>query len=299
MQIPPDFFTDPIGFISYHWILIFPYLFLLFQLIVLVLIYMIIVRLAKRSVRAVGMGTEAASGITMVLRLMFFMAGITIVVGILDPTYSTVISLAALFGTALGLAFSQAMGNIVSGLYVFAARPFRVGDYVRIGTVEGIVDEITLNYTNVLLSDETRKLVPNSKVVSSEVTNFVIQIDDYIVEKEEEKVHEVEGRSGAYRRALDLALNTLKELTDEDEAYRYTFDLTIHMSRNHNKICKIFDKVCTKWESRFLTRPTYVVWNKPSAAITYRFAFIVVDPMVIVKSTSQFMRDLLDSYYNP
>jgi small-conductance mechanosensitive channel len=31
-------------------------------------------------------------------------------------------------------------------LYVFAARPFRVGDYVKIGSVEGIVREITLNY---------------------------------------------------------------------------------------------------------------------------------------------------------
>jgi hypothetical protein len=260
---------------------------------------MIIVRLAKRSVKAVGMGTEAASGIKLVLRLMFFIAGVTIAVGILDPTYSTIISLAALFGTAIGLAFSQAMGNIVSGLYVFAARPFRVGDYVKIGTVEGIVEEITLNYTNILLSDETRKLVPNSKVVSSEVTNFVIQIDDYITEKEEEKEHEVEGRSRAYRRAWDLAINQLKELTDEDEAYRYTFDLTIHMSRNHSKICKIFDEVCRKWENRFLTRPTYVVWNKPSAAITYRFAFIVADPMIIVKNTSHFMRELLDSYYNP
>ena len=162
------------------------------SLIILMLLYFIITRLVKRSLRSIGMGIEAATGIVLVLRLVFFMAGIMIVIGAFEASIATLLSLTAIFGTALGLAFSQALGNIVSGLYVLAARPFRVGDYVRVGTVEGIVREITLNYTRILLADETRQLLPNSKVVTSEVTNFRVTVSDLIknTEEEAETIHE-------------------------------------------------------------------------------------------------------------
>jgi len=160
----PDFFVDPILFVQFHWENIFPYVLVLVYLIILTIIYMIATSLARRSLKSIGMGIEAASGVVLILRLIFFIGAVTILISAFEASLATILSLGAIFGTALGLAFSQALGNIVSGLYVVAARPFRVGDYVRIGTVEGIVKEITLNYTRVLLADETHQLVPNNKV---------------------------------------------------------------------------------------------------------------------------------------
>jgi small-conductance mechanosensitive channel len=184
----------------------------------------------------------------------------------------------------------------VSGLYVLAARPFRVGDYVRIGSVEGIVNEITLNYTRVLQPDETSQLVPNSKVLSSEVTNFRIRISDYIKEKEKE-AEQTGDRS--IKRSLRSMIHELRTLTGYDDAYRYTFDISIHMSFNHKEVLELFDEMCEKWTKTFLAKPTYFVWAKPAAAITYRFAFITEDPMVIVKKGADFMMDLLQVYYTP
>ena len=192
MPPPPNPVADPWGYIVYYINLFFPYIMVVVSLIILMLLYFIITRLVKRSLRSIGMGIEAATGIVLVLRLVFFMAGIMIVIGAFEASIATLLSLTAIFGTALGLAFSQALGNIVSGLYVLAARPFRVGDYVRVGTVEGIVREITLNYTRILLADETRQLLPNSKVVTSEVTNFRVTVSDLIknTEEEAETIHE-------------------------------------------------------------------------------------------------------------
>jgi hypothetical protein len=298
LQTPPDFMVDPIGYIQFYLSLYSPYILLFVALVVLVVLYFVVTRLAKRSLVRIGMGQEATTGIVLILRLIFFIAAVMLLVSYFEANYAAILSASAIFGTALGLAFSTALSNIVSGLYVLAARPFRVGDYVRIGDVEGIVREITLNYTRVLLSDESRQLVPNSKVVTSQVTNFRIDLSAYVKEKEEEATREAE-RDHSYRETLDDAWRQLRMLTKDEEAYRYTFDLNIHMSQDMGKTMETFDRVCDKWSHVFLTRPTYMVWAKPTAAITIRFAFIVSDPMVIVKRSSDFMKDLLQDYYEP
>lgn len=297
MPPPPNPVADPWGYIVYYINLFFPYIMVVVSLIILMLLYFIITRLVKRSLKSIGMGIEAATGIVLVLRLVFFMAGIMIVIGAFEASIATLLSLTAIFGTALGLAFSQALGNIVSGLYVLAARPFRVGDYVRVGTVEGIVREITLNYTRILLADETRQLLPNSKVVTSEVTNFRVAVSDLIKNKEEEAetIHEEKQRK-SYLRSIDTAIGKLRNMAGDADAFKYTFDMNIHMNYDQRAMQQHFDKVCKDYEKVFLARPTYQIWAKPVAAVTYRFTFIVEDPMMIITKTSEFMEDLLEVY---
>ncbi|TFG34783.1 mechanosensitive ion channel [Candidatus Thorarchaeota archaeon] len=296
---PPDFLTNPIEYIKFYWNQILPYLVLVITLVILLAAYVVITRLARKSLQNVGMGPEASTGIVIILRLIFFMAAISVIVTAFQTSFATILSLSAIFGTALGLAFSQALGNIVSGLYVLTARPFRVGDYVKIGNVEGIVREITLNYTRVLLADETTELVPNNKVVSSEVTNYRIDISSYIqiIEGEEKEEMESKTRGRNYIHHLGDALSRLRQITGIEEAYRYTFDINIHMSYNQKAMMNWFDQVCDKWSTIFATRPTYQVWAKPTAAVTYRFAYIVEDPMIIIRRGSDFLNDLLEKYY--
>ncbi len=294
---PPDFFTDPLGYLFYYINLLLPLIMLGIYLVILLIAYVAITRIVKRSLISIGMGVEAATGIVLVLRLIFFMAGVMIIVGAFEASVATLLSITAIFGTALGLAFSQALGNIVSGLYVLAARPFRVGDYVRVGNVEGIVREITLNYTRILLGDETRQLLPNSKVVSSEVTNFRVAVADLLKDKEEE-IEEVkeEKQKKSYIRSIDKAIGKLRFMAGDANAYKYTFDMNIHMSYDQRAMQRHFDKVCKDYENVFLALPTYQIWAKPVAAITYRFTYIVDDPMMIIKKTSEFMEDLLQAY---
>ncbi|MFW9847395.1 MAG: mechanosensitive ion channel family protein, partial [Candidatus Thorarchaeota archaeon] len=296
-QTPPDFLVDPIGYIQFYWTQISPYLFLALALLIIAFLYIFMIRIAKRSLLAVGMGREATTGIVLILRLIFFMITIILLIGFFEADTAAIISVSAIFGTALGLAFSTALSNIVSGLYVLTARPFRVGDYVRIGVAEGIVREITLNYTRILLPDENVQLVPNNKVVSSEVTNFRIDISQFVQKKEEEEEARSSATPHSYRKTLDDAWKQLKVLAKDEIAYRYTFDLNVHMSQDHSEILQNFDRVCNEWATVFLIRPDYIVWAKPVAAITYRFSFIVKDPMVIIKEGSNFMKDLLQSYY--
>jgi len=296
---PPDFFVNPIEYLQFYWEQILPYAIVLASLILLFIIYIATTTLARRSLKSVGMGVEAASGIVLILRLIFFIAAVTIVVGSFEADLATILSLGAIFGTALGLAFSQALGNIVSGLYVLAARPFRVGDYVKIGNIEGIVREITLNYTRIFQADETVQLVPNNKVVGSEVTNYRIEdIPGLIEEQKVDREEAVDERRGSrYIRSIDKAIDRIRDLATDEDFYRYTFSLTLHMSFDHKKLTQHFNKVCDKWSNIYLTRPTYIIWIKPNAAITYRFTIVVANPMTIIKKNSIFMQELLLHFF--
>lgn len=72
--------------------------------------------------------------------------------------------------------------------------------------------------------------------------------------------------------------------------------MNIHMNYDQRAMQQHFDKVCKDYEKVFLARPTYQIWAKPVAAVTYRFTFIVEDPMMIITKTSEFMEDLLEVY---
>jgi len=74
----------------------------------------------------------------------------------------------------VGLAAQQTLGNLIAGTVLLSARPFRVGDRVRLqgggigGRLEGVVSSLGLLYLT-LASGEDSILVPNSVVLGLDV----------------------------------------------------------------------------------------------------------------------------------
>ena len=73
-----------------------------------------------------------------------------------------------------GLAAQQTLGNLIAGMVLLSARPFRVGDLVRLqggpigGELEGTVSSLGLLYTT-LAKGENSILVPNSSVLNAAI----------------------------------------------------------------------------------------------------------------------------------
>jgi small conductance mechanosensitive channel len=71
----------------------------------------------------------------------------------------------------LGLAAQQTLGNVFAGTVLLSARPFRVGDRVRLqggplaGQIEGTVSALGLLYTT-FLTEDGLTMVPNSVVLN-------------------------------------------------------------------------------------------------------------------------------------
>ncbi len=270
-----------------------PFIAIIPVLIMIYIAYLIVVRTAKISFRKVDASREATSGVIFALRMIFFILALTAILAAAQVIQGdTAITITALAGTALGLAFSKALSNLVSGIYVLAARPFRVGDYIKIGDTEGLVLEITLNYTRLLQSDFTRKFVPNSKVVDTDVINYRVRIDDYVLERGIEYVDTSDPET-----KIGYAMEKLKYLTKGEEIYRYTFDIFVHKDYPLEKVEAQFESLCNEWRFKFTERPEYFYLSNQNFGIIYRFAFITKDPKVILTDGADFQTALARSLF--
>jgi small conductance mechanosensitive channel len=81
----------------------------------------------------------------------------------------------AFTAVVLGLAAQQTIGNVFAGVVLQSARPFRVGERVRLrggpmaGEVEGIVSNLGLFYVT-LVDGANRLLIPNSQLLQLAIT---------------------------------------------------------------------------------------------------------------------------------
>jgi len=80
----------------------------------------------------------------------------------------------AITAVVFGLAAQQTLGNLIAGMVLISARPFRVGDRVRLqggglaGQLEGVVASLGLLYTTFAQGQDSI-MVPNNIVLSSAV----------------------------------------------------------------------------------------------------------------------------------
>jgi small-conductance mechanosensitive channel len=118
---------------------------------------------------------SAANNLVLTFRILILIGAVLVIsrVGGLPPEW--IVSISAIVGAALGFASQKTLGNFLAGLFLFAARPFKVGDYVRLGTVEGVVQEITINYTKVLTIGKSTVSISNLQILDRDVTNFTVE----------------------------------------------------------------------------------------------------------------------------
>ena len=75
-------------------------------------------------------------------------------------------------GFILGFAFQESLGNLASGLMIAINTPFKVGDYVIVAGLEGVVQEVNMMATILTTADNKKVVVPNKAAWGSPITNF-------------------------------------------------------------------------------------------------------------------------------
>ncbi len=294
MQLNPILSTleDLIGFLleplGLRWLAL--YIAFIPFLIIIYILYLISIRSVRVSLRKAGVPREASTGIIFGIRLIFLGVFAFLLLTSFEASLGAALTLSTLLGTAIGLAFSRALSNIVSGIYLFAARPFRVGDYVNVGGTEGLVVEITLNYTRLLQSDFTRTYVPNNRVIESQLTNYRIRLDDYVRER-----GIVNNTDRSQTRKRDIAIGALRDLTKGEEVHRYSFEISVHKDYPLDQVHKAFSSICEKWSERFLLPPEFLFSQNTNVAIIYRFAYLVRNPQDILEFGSDFQAEIAES----
>jgi small-conductance mechanosensitive channel len=120
------------------------------------------------------MDPATAGTVGFVIRLMTIGITLLIALSVAQANAGTLIAGSAFTAVVLGLAAQQTLGNLFAGMVLLTARPFRVGERVRLqagavgGSVEGIVSSLGLLYTTLARGDD-RILVPNNVVLAAAV----------------------------------------------------------------------------------------------------------------------------------
>jgi small conductance mechanosensitive channel len=122
--------------------------------------------------RRLDPGTAGTAGF--LLRLLTVLIVTIVALRVAGLTTQTLALGGGFTAVVFGLAAQQTLGNLIAGMVLLSARPFRVGERVRLqagglaGQTEGVVSSLGLLYTT-LARGEDRIMVPNSVVLSSAV----------------------------------------------------------------------------------------------------------------------------------
>jgi small-conductance mechanosensitive channel len=120
------------------------------------------------------MDPATAGTVGFLIRLLTILLSLLIALRVAGIQPQTLAVGGAFTAVVLGLAAQQTLGNVIAGMVLLSARPFRVGERVRLqagavaGVVEGIVSSLGLLYTT-LARGADRIMIPNSVVLAAAV----------------------------------------------------------------------------------------------------------------------------------
>jgi small conductance mechanosensitive channel len=120
------------------------------------------------------MDPSTAGTVGFLIRLATIAVTLIAALSIAQVKPSALVGGAAVTAVVLGLAAQQTLGNLFAGMVLISARPFRVGERVRLqaggvgGSIEGVVSSQGLLYTTLARGDD-RVMIPNTVVLASAV----------------------------------------------------------------------------------------------------------------------------------
>lgn len=128
------------------------------------------------SQRATGLGRRADSIFFPILRnFVRFLWVVAILIGFLSALDVNVTGLIAglgIGGLVLALAAKDSVENIFGSVTILFDMPFGIGDWVKIGDVNGVVEEINLRSTRIRTFADSVITLPNSNLTKAAVENY-------------------------------------------------------------------------------------------------------------------------------
>jgi len=118
------------------------------------------------------MDPGARNAFTTLCRYAITAVGFLLAFNTIGFRWSSVQWLVAALGVGLGFGLQEIVANFICGLIVLFERPFRVGDTVTIGDVNGTVSRIRIRATTILDWDRKELIVPNKEFITGQLINW-------------------------------------------------------------------------------------------------------------------------------
>ena len=90
----------------------------------------------------------------------------------LGISFSALLGAAGIFGVAIGFAAQTSVSNIISGVFVMAERAFKIGDFLQVDTIFGIVESIDLLSVKLRTTENQLVRIPNETIIKTNLINI-------------------------------------------------------------------------------------------------------------------------------
>ena len=224
-----------------------------------VILERLITRWLRRLIKKTEMPPDVGNGLILTGRLIILVGAAIALLSVGGVSSEVLISFSALGGAAVGFASTRTIGNLIAGLFIWVTRPFRVGDYVRTDGVEGIVQEITLNYAKILTPSNTVVSISTQRILDRDITNFRFR-------------------------------------GEESNLFCYGLELTFDYSLSTEKLEALLNKVIEHYAEKLPKRPEFLQSRLTSSARHYMFYIYVEDPKDIFVLQPQILKEITQEF---
>ncbi len=146
-------------------------------LLVLVLFWLLartVRALARRLLGRVSHSEQVTRLLSGALFLAIAGVGLFVALGVmgLDKTVASLLAGAGIVGIALGFALQDVAANVMGGVFLSVQRPFGAGQLVETKDFFGVVERVSLRWTELRTPDGQLVLIPNKEVVNNPLINY-------------------------------------------------------------------------------------------------------------------------------
>ena len=99
-----------------------------------------------------------------VVKYIFYFIGIVMILDIFGINTASILATAGIGGLAIGFGAQSLVKDIITGFFILFEDQFSVGDYIKLGEFEGIVEELGVRITKLRDFSGELHIIPNSNI---------------------------------------------------------------------------------------------------------------------------------------
>lgn len=192
---------------------------------------------------------------------------------------------------AISLTFRERINNIASGVLILTSDDFKITDLIQTNGIQGIVSNITLNYTKLKDFTGITNYLPNVNVYNASIKKFTskgtLEENGNKEEKKERKI--------AFKEYMQKFENLI---TKEEKLTRYIKILEILPQVEPQELKERLDVVFKRYEEIFGIEPFYYVNETVLGRCSITVQILSKNPQDIIFFLNAFLRDIAIEVYN-
>jgi small conductance mechanosensitive channel len=143
--------------------------------IVIFIFFLILASAAKSIVRRISRRRERRQNLGLLLgqlaQVTLVVLGFLIAFSTVAPSFhaSDLIKMLGIGSVAIGFAFQNILQNFLAGILILIHEPFKLGDFITVNGLEGMVEDIETRATVINTADGHRAVIPNAVLFTNPV----------------------------------------------------------------------------------------------------------------------------------